>query len=189
MTDKRPSAVREMFASIAPRYDFLNHLLSACIDRRWRAFTARKLREALPGPPPLVLDLCCGTGDLALELHSLSPSSSVVGCDFCHPMLVLGARKAHRARRILLVEGDALRLPFGDNLFDALTIGFGLRNLESLESGLREMRRVLRPDGVLAILEFSRPRPSLLRPLFQLYLVHLLPRLGDWLSGHRGPYS
>src|SRR5215470_16957412 len=133
-------AVRAMFAEIAPSYDRLNHLLSINVDRLWRRFTVGKLKTALERPGALALDLCCGTADLTLELEK---RARVIGCDFCHPMLVIGHEKikTRQVRRALLTEGDALRLPFADCSFDVVTIAFGLRNLEHVEGGLAEIMR------------------------------------------------
>ncbi|HZS06954.1 MAG TPA: bifunctional demethylmenaquinone methyltransferase/2-methoxy-6-polyprenyl-1,4-benzoquinol methylase UbiE [Blastocatellia bacterium] len=180
--------VREMFAEIAPSYDRLNHLLSASVDKRWRRFTAEKLRDVLSRPDAVALDLCCGTGDLALVLE---PQARVIGCDFCHPMLVLARDKA-RARRadgLALAEADALRLPFGDASFDAVTVAFGLRNLENIEGGLAEILRVLRPAGRAAVLEFSRPVVPVFRELFEFYFTRILPRVGALVSGSEGAYT
>ncbi|MCS6818139.1 MAG: bifunctional demethylmenaquinone methyltransferase/2-methoxy-6-polyprenyl-1,4-benzoquinol methylase UbiE [Blastocatellia bacterium] len=179
--------VRHMFAAIAPRYDLLNHLLSLNVDRFWRRFTVRRLRPYLLSSGALVLDLCCGTGDLALEL---ADQADVIGVDFCRPMLRIGQEKiARRRARVLLVEGDALHLPFPNDVFSAVTIAFGLRNLESPERGLREIYRVLRPGGIAAVLEFSRPSLPIFRHLFLFYFRNLLPRIGRWISGVPGPYD
>lgn len=178
--------VRRMFAAIAPRYDLLNHLLSLNVDRFWRRFTVRQLRPHLSSKAP-VLDLCCGTGDLALEL---AQQADVIGVDFCRPMLRIGQAKiARRRARVLLVEGDALQLPFPDGVFSVVTIAFGLRNLESPERGLREIYRVLRPGGVVAVLEFSQPLLPIFRHVFLFYFRNLLPRIGNWISGVPGPYD
>lgn len=173
-----------MFAQISPRYDLLNHLLSANIDRKWRKVVARKLHQLLPSGST-VLDVACGTGDLSIELFE-SANVSVIGADFCRPMLELAARKAPR---ISFVEADALALPFPDASFAAVTIAFGLRNLASVESGLRELRRVLKPGGWLAILEFSRPQRPGFRVLVEAYSQKLLPRIGGWISGSRSAYT
>src|SRR6266852_4727622 len=141
--------VREMFARISPRYDLLNHLLSMNIDKRWRRVVTKKLRTILPDGAHL-LDIACGTGDLSIELFD-NAGARVTGLDFCRPMLEIASRKAPG---IHFVEADALQLPFADGSFDALTIAFGLRNLSSAEVGLKEMRRILRPGGWAAILEF-----------------------------------
>jgi demethylmenaquinone methyltransferase / 2-methoxy-6-polyprenyl-1,4-benzoquinol methylase len=188
MVEKQARKIRSMFDSIAGRYDFLNHFLSASIDRRWRRFTRRRLAASLP-EAPLVLDLCTGTGDLALEMAKIG---RVVGCDFSHPMLRLGhakIRKANMGERAELVEGDALCLPFPGDTFDGVTIAFGFRNLEDYAGGLREMTRVLRPHGWLAILEFSDPRLPVFRQIYLFYFRHLLPRIGELVSGRKGAYS
>ena len=144
--------VREMFARISPRYDLLNHLLSGNIDKRWRRHVVERLRPLL-SPDPQVLDVACGTGDLSIALFD-NIGAQVTGVDFCRPMLERAARKQPQ---IAFVEADALRLPFGNDAFDAVTIAFGLRNLSSIEEGLRELQRVLKPNGWAAILEFSKP--------------------------------
>lgn len=175
--------VREMFARISPRYDLLNHLLSANIDRRWRRALVRKLLPLLPTNAQ-VLDVACGTGDLSIKLFEDS-KAKVIGLDFCQPMLVLAKRKT---RDIQFIEGDALRLPFANATFDAVTIGFGLRNLSSVEDGLRELRRVLKPNGWAAVLEFSQPARGL-RGIVRFYYEGVLPRLGGWLSGSPSAYK
>jgi demethylmenaquinone methyltransferase / 2-methoxy-6-polyprenyl-1,4-benzoquinol methylase len=187
MVDKQSRKIRGMFDSIAGRYDFLNHFLSASIDRRWRRFTRRRLAAVLP-EMPLVLDLCTGTGDLALEMAKIA---RIIGCDFSHPMLCLGRAKVRDAKlekRVQLVEGDALCLPFPSETFDGITIAFGFRNLEDYGCGLREMARVLRPSGWLAILEFSDPRLPVFRQIYLFYFRHLLPRIGELISGRKGAY-
>ncbi len=188
MLEKNSQEIRDMFGSIAHRYDLLNRLLSLSVDRYWRRLTVREVARFL-SPDSLILDLCTGTGDLAL---GLGHRARVIGCDFCHPMLVLAAKKAVRnnaTARICFVEGDALCLPFPSAHFHAVTIAFGLRNLENYGRGLEEIFRVLRAGGVLAVLEFSRPRLPLVRQLYLFYFTHLLPKLGKWISGREGPYS
>lgn len=176
--------VREMFAKISPRYDLLNHLLSANIDSRWRRRVVRKLKPLLT-KDARVLDVGCGTGDLSIELFEKT-AARVTGIDFCRPMLKLAKAKDPR---IAFIEGDALRLPFADASFDGLTIGFALRNLTSVEQGLGELLRVLKPGGVVAILEFSRPVVPLFRRLVGFYSRYLLPWIGGILSGSRGAYE
>ncbi len=180
-------AVRAMFAEIAPSYDRLNHLLSVNIDKRWRRFVVKSLEDVLSRPDALVLDLCCGTADLTLELER---RTRVIGCDFCHPMLVIGRDKvaARQASRAFLAEGDAMGLPFADRQFDAVTIAFGLRNLVSVEGGLAEIYRVLKPGGRAAVLEFSQPVIPALRRVFDIYFHHILPRVGALLSGSTFAY-
>ena len=177
-----------MFAGIAGRYDLLNHLLSGNIDKRWRRIVADKLRPAL-GTGSRVLDVACGTGDLSLVIAETS-GARVVGVDFCRPMLEVAAGKSDGlARAIPFIEGDALRLPFTDAAFDATTIAFGLRNLSDVAGGLRELRRILKPGGQLAILEFSRPVVPGFRAVFQFYFSRVLPRIGGLVSGSRGAYE
>ena len=149
--------VQQMFANIAPRYDFLNHFLSASVDYRWRRIAVKKVRELIgPAAASICLDACSGTGDLALALHRRL-NGTVIASDFCHPMLTRANAKFAAAgvdRRVRNVEADTLALPFGDRVFDALTIAFGLRNLQDLRQGLDEMQRVLKPGGAIVILEF-----------------------------------
>ncbi|MCS6807045.1 MAG: bifunctional demethylmenaquinone methyltransferase/2-methoxy-6-polyprenyl-1,4-benzoquinol methylase UbiE [Acidobacteriota bacterium] len=186
-TTSKGAQVRQMFAAIAHRYDLLNHLLSLNTDRRWRRVTAQKLASVLQRPGAVALDLCCGTADLSL---ALSRHAQVVGLDFCHPMLVRGQEKiASRRARVVLAEGDALSLPFPDGQFDAVTIAFGLRNLDDVTQGLNEMYRMLRPGGAAAILEFSRPVVPVFRQLFAIYFRHVVPRLGAIVSGVNGAYQ
>jgi len=178
-----------MFGRIARRYDLLNHLLSFNLDRRWRRAAARELA---PEPGQRLLDLCGGTGDLTLELSSHGRPDLVVCCDFSHPMLTLAAEKFRRrglSRGCLVLEADGLKLPFPDASFDGVTAAFGVRNLENLETGLREIHRVLRPGGRFVILEFSTPTAPVLSGLYRLYLDRLLPRIGDGISGKAGPYG
>jgi len=185
---KEPTQIRSMFGAIAPRYDLLNHLLSLSVDRYWRWRTVRVLTR-LTGENRLILDLCTGTADLALLLARFH---SVIGCDFSHPMLQLAAEKTSKSRlekRMGLVEADALSLPFSDALFDGVTVAFGLRNLKSYEEGLREMRRVLKPGGTVAVLEFSQPRFPVVREAYLFYFSRILPTVGEWISGRPGAYS
>ena len=177
-----------MFAGIAGRYDLLNHLLSGNVDKRWRRRVARSLEPSLV-EGARVLDVACGTGDLSLALAGAG-ASRVVGLDFCRPMLEIARRKAAgESRAVPFVEGDALRLPFADETFDAVTIAFGLRNLAGVREGLRELRRVLRPGGRLAVLEFSSPVVPGFRALFRFYFTRVLPRVGGLVSGSRGAYE
>lgn len=178
--------VREMFARIAKRYDLLNHLLSGNIDKRWRRIVAERVREKLSSSSSLILDVACGTGDLSLTLFE-NTGARVVGTDFCRPMLEIAAGKT--SDRIPLIEGDALGLPFRDGAFEVVTIAFGLRNLASVEGGLAELRRVLKPGGWVAVLEFSRPANAMMRPLFGLYFTRVLPLMGGLVSGSRMAYS
>ncbi len=178
-----------MFAGVAKRYDLLNHLLSLNRDRSWRRKTAE---EACISPGLRVLDLCGGTGDLTIALAATpNTPSRVVCCDFSHPMLVRAAAKLERsgiAASCATIEGDALRLPFKDGSFDAVTVGFGVRNLADMDAGFREVLRVLSPGGRLVVLEFSRPTGPVLSRVYRFYLNSIVPRLGDGASGRRGPY-
>ncbi len=178
--------VREMFTQIAPSYDLLNHVLSMQLDRWWRARAARILRPILLRADARVLDLCCGTGDLAVALARMGPAQ-VLGADFAHPMLVQA--KAKGGARIPFLEADALRLPFADGTFDLLTAAFGFRNLANYQEGLREMRRVLKTGGTLAILEFTEPPDGILGGLYRWYFRQVLPRIGGMLSGDRDAYT
>lgn len=177
--------VRRMFARIAPRYDFLNHLLSFNIDRRWRKVLIERLQPVLAQPDASILDLCCGTGDVLIDLQPRT-RARIMGSDFCHPMLVEASRKIRDAA---LFEADALSLPLRANSVDAITISFGFRNLANYEAGLREALRVLRPGGVLAILEFSHPPHPAIRVLYRFYSNAILPFVGSVISGSREAYS
>ena len=181
--DKREVRIRRMFGQIAPWYDFLNHLLSLNIDRSWRSKTARMV-PAIPGNGP-VLDLCTGTGDLALTYSKASVDQTIVGADFCHEMLVRAAEKAKGkgvADRVQFVEADAQELPFPDDQFQIVSVAFGLRNITDPDRGLAEMVRVARPGGKVAVLEFSRPRGRILGPLYRWYFKSVLPRIGQVLA-------
>ncbi len=172
--------VRGMFGRVARRYDLLNHLLSFNLDRYWRARTVRELRPALERPGARVLDVCCGTGDLLAAL------GGTLGIDFCHPMLVAARRKMPAAA---LVEADALALPLADASLDVVATAFGFRNLANYEKGLRELRRVLKPGGVAAILEFSQPPSALFAALYGFYSKRVLPAIGGAVSGERAAYE
>lgn len=176
-----------MFAEIAPRYDFLNHALSFNIDKRWRQFVVSKLAAQLNRPQAQALDLCCGTADLAL---ALGRQAQTIGMDFCQPMLQIGLRKVRAAGvPVELAAGDALNVPAPSSHFDVVTMAFGLRNLESVEGGLREIFRLLKPGGRGAILEFSHPQMPVFRHLFRFYFTTLLPRIGNTISGSNFAYQ
>jgi demethylmenaquinone methyltransferase/2-methoxy-6-polyprenyl-1,4-benzoquinol methylase len=180
--------VRQMFSDIAPKYDLLNHLLSFNIDRGWRKALLKRLRDVLAEPEARILDLCCGTGDVLLDLQKTA-KSRVIGADFCHPMLVTAAEKAAaRGFRAPLVEGDAMELPLADDSLDAISVAFGFRNLVNYGGALREFRRVLKPGGTLAILEFSHPPGVLMRTAYGLYSGVILPGVGGLISGSREAY-
>ncbi|HYU21802.1 MAG TPA: bifunctional demethylmenaquinone methyltransferase/2-methoxy-6-polyprenyl-1,4-benzoquinol methylase UbiE [Candidatus Dormibacteraeota bacterium] len=189
--------VREMFTQIAPRYDLLNHLLSLQLDRLWRTRTARLLHSILNRPDALVLDLCCGTGDLAFAL-SRAGKARIVGADFAHTMLVRAREKSAAlaqpanqsvATPMPFFEADALGLPFAGASFDLVTSAFGFRNLANYEAGLREIQRVLKPGGAIAILEFTEPPDGLLGGFYRWYFSKVLPRIGGLISGDRSAYT
>jgi demethylmenaquinone methyltransferase/2-methoxy-6-polyprenyl-1,4-benzoquinol methylase len=192
MTDvsKSPRRIAGMFDAIAGRYDFLNHLLSAGLDRRWRARAIRSLQ--LTGGER-VLDLCTGTGDLAIAAVSARRSAArVVGVDFSSAMLRVGARKLLSERldaRIAMVQGDATRLPLGSASVDAVTIGFGIRNVEQMDVACTEVYRVLKPGGRLAILEFAVPTTPLFGAFYGWYVNRVLPRIGRALSRDDSAYA
>ena len=184
--DKSSARVRRMFGEIARRYDFLNHFLSAGIDRSWRRRTTRLVPPA--GDEP-ILDVCTGTADLALAYWRASRREvPIVGADFCHPMLAIGNQKCRRLGaddRISLLEADARRLPFADDTFQIVCVAFGLRNVSDTDAGLREMVRVCRPGGRVAVLEFSIPTAWPLGPLYGWYFHRVLPRIGQALARNR----
>jgi len=187
-------AIREMFASIAPRYDLLNHVLSLNIDHLWWRRTARTFAQILSKPNTQVLDLCCGTGDLTLALLAESHKNSskdgapgILGADFAHPMLQRAIDKSKRTP-LRWVGADALSLPVSDSRFDLVTSAFGFRNLADYDAGLREIVRVLRPGGECGILDFGEPG-GLMGKLYRIYFKHVLPRVGSFISGVQGPYS
>ena len=185
--DKSAQRVRGMFGEIADRYDLMNHLLSLGIDKYWRWRTIRKVP---PIPGGIVLDLCTGTGDLALAYAKAARGQSrVLGADFCHPMLVHAVSKGERRFGTRggpsFFEADAMRLPVEADTCDVVTVAFGLRNIQDTDAGLREMVRVCRPGGKVAVLEFSMPVIPVLRSLYGWYFRRVLPRIGQWLAGNR----
>jgi len=183
------SAVREMFSSIAPRYDLLNHVLSMNVDRLWWNRTARTFRHILGRPHARVLDLCCGTGDMtfALYRHAKRASVEVTGADFSHAMLVR-ARQKSGDRKIRWMEADALQLPFRPGQFDLVTAAFGFRNLANYNRGLQEIYRVLSPGGEMGILDFGEPK-GVFGMLYRFYFHRVLPKIGTVISGVSGPYK
>ncbi|HKF51846.1 MAG TPA: bifunctional demethylmenaquinone methyltransferase/2-methoxy-6-polyprenyl-1,4-benzoquinol methylase UbiE [Candidatus Acidoferrales bacterium] len=188
--------VREMFGRIAPRYDFLNHFLSASFDKLWRKRVARRFVSILRNPDARALDLCCGTGDLAFAFAKESRRSrgastaSLIATDFALPMLELAKRKnVERGAGVSFLGADALALPFTDSSFDLVSAAFGFRNLANYRSGLVEIRRVLRPGGKLAILEFCEPESGLLAAFYRFYFTCVLPKIGGVISGSGEAYS
>jgi demethylmenaquinone methyltransferase/2-methoxy-6-polyprenyl-1,4-benzoquinol methylase len=184
--------VREMFTRIAPRYDLLNHLLSGQMDKRWRTRAARELRPILQRADARVLDLCCGTGDLAFSL-ARNAKAKIIGVDFSHTMLVRARAKAiaeaNGSAPVPFLEADALRLPFADASFDLVTTAFGFRNLANYEAGLREILRALKPGGSLAILEFTEPAPGFIGDAYRFYCQKVLPKIGGLISGDSAAYA
>jgi demethylmenaquinone methyltransferase/2-methoxy-6-polyprenyl-1,4-benzoquinol methylase len=183
--------VESMFDAIAPKYDFLNRTLSLGIDVQWRKQAVKMAGRALDRPPRRILDVATGTADLAVEALKLGPDE-VVGVDIAEEMLAVGREKLRDRgldRRITLQRGDAEHLDFADGAFDLVLVAFGVRNFENLGRGLEELRRVLRPGGVLVVLEFSRPRAFPMKQLYGFYSRHILPRVGRAVSGDSGAYD
>ncbi|HEX4784435.1 MAG TPA: bifunctional demethylmenaquinone methyltransferase/2-methoxy-6-polyprenyl-1,4-benzoquinol methylase UbiE [Candidatus Sulfotelmatobacter sp.] len=187
-------AVREMFTSIAPRYDLLNHVLSFNVDRMWWRRTARTFRHILARPDARILDLCCGTGDMTFALRRQAGKSEpqILGADFSHAMLQRAAAKpalgGQNGAGPSWIEADALALPFPNAHFDLVTSAFGFRNLADYDAGLREIVRVLRPGGECGILDFGEPAGAM-GALYRIYFKQVLPRVGTLISGVRGPYA
>jgi demethylmenaquinone methyltransferase / 2-methoxy-6-polyprenyl-1,4-benzoquinol methylase len=192
-------AVRQMFDSIAPRYDLLNHVLSANVDRLWWRRTARRFRPILSNPNAAVLDICCGTGDMTMALlkHRPHEAQPILAADFSRGMLSRGAQKfggpGVGARKpgtpcAIPMEADALHLPLKDASLDLIVTAFGFRNLANYEAGLREFARVLKPDGQLGILEFSEPG-GLMGKAYAVYFRRVLPAIGQMICGKNGPYN
>lgn len=187
-TESASRAVREMFTSIAPRYDLLNHLLSANIDKLWWRRTARTFAHILSRENAGILDLCCGTGDMAFALRKQGKAAKITGADFSHAMLVRARAKTTSANHVTWVESDALRLPFADNSFDLVTSAFGFRNLADYDAGLREILRILRLGGECGILDFSEPG-GIIGKVYNVYFKSVLPRVGKLISGNDGAYA
>jgi demethylmenaquinone methyltransferase/2-methoxy-6-polyprenyl-1,4-benzoquinol methylase len=185
------TAVQQMFDSAAPRYDLLNHLLSFGIDHWWWWRAARAFRAVLTRPEAVVLDLCCGTGEMTMALYKHRPQSPtdapLLAIDFSHNMLARGARK-FAPHNIVPIQGDALHLPLADSSIDLVTLAFGFRNLANYEAGLTELFRVLKPGGQIGILEFNQPQ-GIVGAVYLLYFTKLLPALGGLVSGERGAYE
>lgn len=179
---EKPESVRELFSSIAGRYQLVNHLLSGGLDFYWRSVAVGIVRR---WKPRSVLDLATGSGDLALSIVKSMPGTRVVGADFCRPMLEVARGNGLEE----LVEADGMRLPFADASFDTLTVAFGLRNMASWETSLREMARVLRPGGHLLVLDFSLPTLPVIRPLYRFYLHHVLPIIAGIVTGRTDAYE
>jgi demethylmenaquinone methyltransferase/2-methoxy-6-polyprenyl-1,4-benzoquinol methylase len=182
--DKSGSRVRRMFGEIAPHYDRMNHLLSMNVDKYWRWYTVKKLRPVAGEP---ILDVCTGTGDLALAFHRYTKGQSpIVASDFCGEMLEIGRRKRDRvkiaAEKMEFVEADAQALPFESDRFAVVSVAFGLRNVADTDKGLRELTRVCRPGGQVAVLEFSTPTWQPFKAFYGFYFRNVLPRIGQLLA-------
>ena len=180
--------VAKMFNNISRRYDFLNHLLSMGIDRTWRKTAIRLLKSR---QPQFMLDVATGTGDFAVQAMTLNPRK-VIGIDISEGMLNVGRKKIEKfklSHKIELLQGDSEQLQFPENTFDAVTVGFGVRNFEDLEKGLREIFRVLKPGAMLVVLEFSRPRTFPMRQLYNFYFKNILPGLGRLISSDKSAYT
>jgi len=190
-TDEQSSsaAVQQMFDSIAPRYDLLNHVLSCNIDRLWWWRAARSFRETLARRQSAILDICCGTGDMTLALlrHRTASAQPILAADFSHAMLVRGAAK-FQDRNVVAIEADALHLPLTTDSLDLITSAFGFRNLANYEAGLSEFHRVLRSGGELGILDFSEPG-GFIGKLYAFYFRRVLPAIGSRLSGIGSAYA
>ena len=181
--------ITEMFDSISPRYDFLNHLLSFHIDKIWRRKTSALVASQQPSK---ILDVATGTGDLAIQMSKDCPEAQLIGIDLSEKMLELGKSKVNKKKlqqRIKLQVGDAARIPFPDNSFDAVTSAFGVRNFENLDTGLSEMFRVCKDSGMIAILEFSHPKKGIVAPFYNYYSRHILPFIGKTFSKHPTAYQ
>lgn len=187
--DSAAVAVRDMFSSIAPRYDLLNHVLSMNVDRLWWNRTARTFTAVLRRPDARVLDLCCGTGDMTFALYRRARGNSLAltGADFSHAMLVR-AREKSGDKGIQWIEADALQLPFASQDFDLVTAAFGFRNLANYNRGLAEIYRVLAPGGEIGLLDFGEPK-GIIGALYHFYFRHILPAIGTVVSGVSGPYK
>ncbi len=181
-------AVRQMFDAIAPRYDLLNHVLSASVDRLWWRRAARRFREVLARPEAAILDICCGTGDMTMALMKHRPPNAqpVLAADFARGMLERGAHKFCR-HDVRVIEADALHLPLRNESLNLIVTAFGFRNLANYEAGLREFHRVLKPGGQLGILEFSEPG-GVFGKAYAVYFRHVLPAIGRIFCGKDGPY-
>lgn len=183
--DKSNQRVQEMFGEIAGRYDFLNRLLSMGVDQYWRWRTSKRVKPTGTAP---ILDLCAGTGDLAFSFAKRAGNSTpVVAADFCHEMLVIGEAKREKRKlaQVQFVQADAQHLPFPDDMFQVVSVAFGLRNVADTDQGLREMTRVCRPGGHVAVLEFSHPRWQPFKSVYGWYFSRVLPRVGQLLSRNR----
>jgi demethylmenaquinone methyltransferase/2-methoxy-6-polyprenyl-1,4-benzoquinol methylase len=185
----KKEGIRKLFDNIAPDYDKLNHILSLNIDKGWRKKAVKVIVDTKE--PLQVLDVACGTGDFTIEIaQKAAPGSRVSGIDLSEGMMKIGREKIKAAGvQADMVQGDCEDLPYGDCTFDRISVGFGVRNFEHLEIGLKQMHRVLKKGGKLVILELSVPKNSILRWFYKLYFLKILPAIGGWISGDRGAYE
>ncbi len=185
----KKEGIRKLFDNIAPEYDRLNHILSLNIDKGWRR---KAVREIIDNEQPMnVLDVACGTGDFTIEIaQKAAEGSRVTGIDLSEGMMKIGREKIQKVGvEAELVQGDCEALPYDKGTFDRISVGFGVRNFEHLELGLKEMCRVLKKDGKLVVLELSVPSNAFVRWCYKLYFLKILPAVGGWISGDRGAYE
>ena len=185
----KKEGIRKLFDNIAPDYDRLNHILSLNIDKGWRRKAVKELVDT--AGPLEILDVACGTGDFTIEIAQKAPAGSkVTGIDLSEGMMAIGREKIKAAGvDAVMVQGDCEELPYSDNTFHRISVGFGVRNFEHLQIGLNEMYRVLTPGGKLVILELSVPSNPIVRWCYKLYFLNILPTIGGWISGDRGAYE
>ncbi len=187
-SESKKEQVAKMFDNISHRYDFLNHFLSLGIDKGWRKKAINFLK---PHQPKLILDVATGTGDFAIQALTLNPDK-IIGIDISEGMLNMGRKKMEErgySAKIEMKSGDSEDLPFVDNTFDAVTVAFGVRNFENLEKGLSEIKRVLKPNGHIVVLEFSKPTSFPFKQFYSFYFKNILPRVGSWLSKDSAAYT
>ena len=185
----KKEGIRKLFDNIAPDYDRLNHILSLNIDKGWRRKAVKELVDT--AGPLEILDVACGTGDFTIEIAQKAPAGSkVTGIDLSEGMMAIGREKIKAAGvDAVMVQGDCEELPYSDNTFHRISVGFGVRNFEHLQIGLNEIYRVLTPGGKLVILELSVPSNPIVRWCYKLYFLNILPTIGGWISGDRGAYE
>lgn len=186
--ESKTEQVRTMFSNIAQAYDFMNHAMTFGIDKIWRRKAVNMVGRT---QPKQILDVATGTGDFAIDLYRRIQPQQVVGLDLTPAMLQVAERKVQALglnQKISFIEGDCLQLPFDDNSFDAVTVAFGVRNFESMEQGYIEMLRVLRPGGMLCVIELSTPGNPIIRALYNLYALHIIPAIGGLKSGDASAY-
>ncbi len=185
----KKEGIRKLFDNIAPEYDRLNHILSLNVDKGWRRKAVREIVDC--GHPLNVLDVACGTGDFTIEIaQKVAEGSRVTGIDLSEGMMKIGRGKiAEAGVEAEMVQGDCEDLPYEEGMFDRISVGFGVRNFEHLELGLKEMCRVLKMDGKLVVLELSVPSNRFVRWCYKLYFLKILPAIGGWISGDRGAYE